>query len=129
MDSGQLFPDGLAYLDELGYSATCRPGQRFTDLMDRLGGITPRTLTQRLRDLESDGLVLVDREPGRREVCIASLPPASTSRPPWTNSRCGACAISPRPPRRANQPIPSTCSALCASSWPASGSMSARSPG
>src|ERR1035438_7294019 len=43
--------------------------KRFTDLMDRLGGITPRTLTQRLRDLESDGLVLVDREPGRREVC------------------------------------------------------------
>jgi DNA-binding HxlR family transcriptional regulator len=45
------------------------PGpRRFTDLMDRLGGITPRTLTQRLRDLESDGLVAVDREPGRREV-------------------------------------------------------------
>src|SRR5947208_3424557 len=42
--------------------------RRFTDLMDRLGGITPRTLTQRLRDLESDGLVAVDREPGRREV-------------------------------------------------------------
>lgn len=42
--------------------------KRFTDLMDRLGGITPRTLTQRLRDLESDGLVAADREPGRREV-------------------------------------------------------------
>lgn len=42
--------------------------RRFTDLMDRLGGITPRTLTQRLRDLESDGLVAVDRAPGRREV-------------------------------------------------------------
>jgi DNA-binding HxlR family transcriptional regulator len=42
--------------------------KRFTDLMDRLGGITPKTLTQRLRDLEENGLVDVDREPGRREV-------------------------------------------------------------
>lgn len=48
--------------------------KRFTDLMDRLGGITPRTLTQRLRDLESDGLVLVDREPGRREVWYRLTP-------------------------------------------------------
>ncbi|MBL7494016.1 helix-turn-helix transcriptional regulator [Frankia sp. AgB1.9] len=48
--------------------------KRFTDLMDRLGGITPRTLTQRLRDLESDGLVLVDREPGRREVWYSLTP-------------------------------------------------------
>ena len=31
--------------------------RRFTDLMDRLGGITPKTLSQRLRDLEDDGLV------------------------------------------------------------------------
>jgi DNA-binding HxlR family transcriptional regulator len=42
--------------------------KRFTDLMDRLGGITPKTLTQRLRELEEDGIVAVDREPGRREV-------------------------------------------------------------
>jgi DNA-binding HxlR family transcriptional regulator len=42
--------------------------QRFTDLMDRLAGITPKTLTQRLRDLEADGLVEVDRVAGRREV-------------------------------------------------------------
>jgi DNA-binding HxlR family transcriptional regulator len=42
--------------------------QRFTDLMDRLAGITPKTLTQRLRSLEEDGLVVADREPGRREV-------------------------------------------------------------
>ncbi|HWU59654.1 MAG TPA: helix-turn-helix domain-containing protein, partial [Microbacteriaceae bacterium] len=26
--------------------------KRFTDLMDRLGSITPKTLTQRLRELE-----------------------------------------------------------------------------
>jgi DNA-binding HxlR family transcriptional regulator len=48
--------------------------KRFTDLMDRLGGVTPRTLTQRLRDLESDGLVVVDREPGRREVWYRLTP-------------------------------------------------------
>jgi DNA-binding HxlR family transcriptional regulator len=48
--------------------------RRFTDLMDRLGGITPRTLTQRLRDLEKGGLVDVDREPGRREVWYRLTP-------------------------------------------------------
>jgi len=42
--------------------------RRFTDLMDLLAGITPKTLTQRLRDLEEEGIVVADREPGRREV-------------------------------------------------------------
>jgi len=42
--------------------------KRFTDLMERLAGITPKTLTQRLRELETDGLVEVDRVAGRREV-------------------------------------------------------------
>lgn len=42
--------------------------KRFTDLMDRLGGITPKTLTMRLRELGDAGIVEVDREPGRREV-------------------------------------------------------------
>src|SRR5215472_9693558 len=42
--------------------------RRFTDLMERLAGITPKTLTQRLRDLESDGLVEAERQPGRREI-------------------------------------------------------------
>ena len=42
--------------------------RRFTDLMDLLGGITPKTLTQRLRELEAAGVVAADREPGRREV-------------------------------------------------------------
>src|SRR6185437_2509506 len=42
--------------------------KRFTDLMERLGGITPKTLTQRLRELEDAGIVAADREPGRREV-------------------------------------------------------------
>ena len=42
--------------------------KRFTDLMDRLGGITPKTLSQRLRELEEAELVAADRAPGRREV-------------------------------------------------------------
>src|SRR5579863_257115 len=42
--------------------------KRFTDLMDRLGGITPKTLSQRLHELEDAGLVAADRESGRREV-------------------------------------------------------------
>jgi DNA-binding HxlR family transcriptional regulator len=42
--------------------------KRFTDLMDRLGGITPTTLSQRLRELEKEGILTVDRVRGRREV-------------------------------------------------------------
>jgi DNA-binding HxlR family transcriptional regulator len=48
--------------------------KRFTDLMERLGGITPKTLSVRLRELEDDGLVSVDREPGRREVWYRLTP-------------------------------------------------------
>jgi DNA-binding HxlR family transcriptional regulator len=48
--------------------------KRFTDLMDRLGGITPKTLSQRLRELEDDGIVAADREPGRREVWYRLTP-------------------------------------------------------
>ena len=42
--------------------------RRFTDLQERLGGITAKTLSVRLRELVADGLVSVDRVPGRREV-------------------------------------------------------------
>lgn len=45
-----------------------RGPRRFTDLMGLLGGITPKTLTQRLRELEEEGIVTADREPGRREI-------------------------------------------------------------
>jgi DNA-binding HxlR family transcriptional regulator len=48
--------------------------KRFTDLMDRLGGITPKTLSLRLRELEDAGIVAVDREPGRREVWYRLTP-------------------------------------------------------
>jgi DNA-binding HxlR family transcriptional regulator len=48
--------------------------KRFTDLMDRLGGITPKTLSQRLRELEEAGIVTADRQPGRREVWYRLTP-------------------------------------------------------
>ena len=48
--------------------------KRFTDLMDRLGGITPKTLSQRLRELEDTGIVSANREPGRREVWYRLTP-------------------------------------------------------
>ena len=48
--------------------------KRFTDLMDRLGGITPKTLSQRLRELEGAGIVAADRKPGRREVWYRLTP-------------------------------------------------------
>jgi DNA-binding HxlR family transcriptional regulator len=48
--------------------------KRFTDLTDRLGGITPKTLSQRLRELADAGIVTADREPGRREVWYQLTP-------------------------------------------------------
>jgi DNA-binding HxlR family transcriptional regulator len=51
-----------------------RAPQRFTDLMGLLGGITPKTLTQRLRELQDAGIVEVDRQPGRREVWYRLTP-------------------------------------------------------
>src|SRR5581483_10166021 len=45
-----------------------RGPQRFTDLLRYLGGITPKWLTQRLRDLEAAGIVERDHAEGRREV-------------------------------------------------------------
>lgn len=45
-----------------------RGPQRFTDLLRYLGGITPKWLTLRLRDLEAAGIIERDCEQGRREV-------------------------------------------------------------
>ncbi len=45
-----------------------RGPQRFSDLHRYLGGITPKWLTQRLRDLEAAGIVEREQEAGRREV-------------------------------------------------------------
>jgi DNA-binding HxlR family transcriptional regulator len=44
------------------------------DLLARLGGITPKTLSQRLRELQETGIVAADREPGRREVWYRLTP-------------------------------------------------------
>ena len=55
--------------------------KRFTDLMDRLGGITPKTLSQRLRELEEAGIVAADREPGRREVWYRLTPAGAELEP------------------------------------------------
>jgi DNA-binding HxlR family transcriptional regulator len=55
--------------------------KRFTDLMDRMAGITPKTLTRRLRDLEADGLVAADREVGRREVWYRLTPAGQELQP------------------------------------------------
>ena len=48
--------------------------KRFTDLMDRLRGITPKTLSQRLSELEEAGIASADRAEGRREVWYALTP-------------------------------------------------------
>jgi DNA-binding HxlR family transcriptional regulator len=48
--------------------------RRFTDLMALLGGITPKTLSQRLRELQDAGIVVADREAGRREVWYRLTP-------------------------------------------------------
>jgi DNA-binding HxlR family transcriptional regulator len=42
--------------------------QRFTDLLGYLNHITPKWLTQRLRELESSGIVERDSKPGRRQI-------------------------------------------------------------
>ena len=55
--------------------------KRFTDLMDRLGGITPKTLSQRLRELDDAGVVTADREPGRREVWYRLTPAGADLEP------------------------------------------------
>jgi DNA-binding HxlR family transcriptional regulator len=55
--------------------------KRFTDLIDRLSGITPKTLSQRLRELEHTGIVTADREPGRREVWYRLTPAGADLRP------------------------------------------------
>lgn len=55
--------------------------RRFTDLQERLGGITAKTLSTRLRELEADGLVAADRVPGRREVWYGLTPAGADLQP------------------------------------------------
>jgi DNA-binding HxlR family transcriptional regulator len=51
-----------------------RGPQRFSDLQRYLGGITPKWLTQRLRDLQAAGIVERDSVSGRREVWYRLTP-------------------------------------------------------
>src|SRR3990170_3117204 len=58
------------------------PGeQRFTDLLGSCGGITPRQLATRLRQLEHDGIVEASREPGRRAVWYRLTPAGQSLKP------------------------------------------------
>jgi DNA-binding HxlR family transcriptional regulator len=66
----------LLIVRDLAYGA-----RRFTDLQERLGGITAKTLSMRLRELEADGLVVVDRVPGRREVWYSLTPAGADLKP------------------------------------------------
>ncbi|HEY7033277.1 MAG TPA: helix-turn-helix domain-containing protein [Thermomicrobiales bacterium] len=54
---------------------------RFSDLLRSLGGITPKLLTVRLRDLEAAGVVERDEEEGRREVWYRLTPAGEELRP------------------------------------------------
>jgi len=45
-----------------------RGPQRFTDLLRYMGGITPKWLSARLRELEAEGIIERDSVEGRREV-------------------------------------------------------------
>src|SRR5258708_23983607 len=75
--------------------------KRFTDLMDRLGGITPKTLSQRLRELEDAGIVTVDREPGRRGGWYPLTPARAPPPPLIRGPRLGGPPPPPRlPPDR-----------------------------
>ena len=51
-----------------------RGPQRFTDLQRTLGAITPKWLTQRLRDLQEAGIIERDSAEGRREVWYTLTP-------------------------------------------------------
>lgn len=55
--------------------------QRFTDLMGYLNNITPKWLTQRLRELESSGIVKRDSKRGRRQVWYSLTPAGSDLAP------------------------------------------------
>jgi DNA-binding HxlR family transcriptional regulator len=48
--------------------------RRFTDLIISLSNITPKWLTQRLRNLEAAGIVRRENQPGHREVWYSLTP-------------------------------------------------------
>ena len=51
-----------------------RGPQRFTDMKGYLGNITPKWLIQCLRELESEGIVQCNRQPGKRDAWYQLTP-------------------------------------------------------
>src|ERR1700729_3753821 len=100
--------------------------KRFTDLMDRLGGITPKTLSQRLRELEDTGILTADREPGRREGWDRLTPAGGDPGPGLAGanpgSRCTPSTCSAPPSWPSNSPATSkpagTSGSTAATTWP-----------
>src|SRR5260370_8151281 len=56
--------------------------KRFTDLMDRLGGITPKTLSQPLRELTYTGNLTAPPNPARRQALRHHTPTDTPLSPP-----------------------------------------------
>src|SRR5687768_1181617 len=73
--------------------------RRFTDLMARLGGITPKTLTQRLRELTDSGIVEAERTVGRREVWYRLTPAGEEFAPAVEALSLWGLRHARRPPR------------------------------
>ena len=75
-----------------------RGPQRFTDLLRYLGGITPKWLTLRLRDLEQAGIVERDHTEGRREVWYRLTPKGHELAPVVTSLAVWGLDHAMRPP-------------------------------
>lgn len=73
--------------------------QRFTDLLRFEGGITPKWLTSRLRDLEAASIVERDSEAGRREVWYRLTPKGRDLAPVVESLALWGIEHAPRPPQ------------------------------
>jgi DNA-binding HxlR family transcriptional regulator len=87
--------------------------QRFTDLQRRIPAITPKVLTQRLRQLERDGLVVRTYHaeiPPRVEYQISdlgrSLGPLFSSLARWADTHLGKVEEARRDYDSAGRPLP-----------------------
>jgi DNA-binding HxlR family transcriptional regulator len=80
--------------------------RRFSDLEARLGGITAKTLSQRLSDLEANGLATVDREAGRRDVWYALTPAGMELAPALDELTAWGLRHLKRPPEPAEKTHP-----------------------
>jgi DNA-binding HxlR family transcriptional regulator len=78
--------------------------QRFTDLVQSCGGITPRQLAARLRQLEEAGLVLREQVAGRREVWYGLTSAGAELRPAVEGLLLWGVHHAGRPPAE-NEPV------------------------